>query len=130
MVSNGIILINNLEFERKKYLIKGLIVMKSIHNPILEGFNPDPCILKVKGVIKIKDNKFFDDFDKKDLNSEWSTLRIFPNSSWLNIIPDKSIIRIAGAESPQSTFDQHIIAIRQSDINFSAETVITFEPTK
>ncbi|MBU3185316.1 glycoside hydrolase family 43 protein [Clostridium estertheticum] len=81
------------------------------------------------GIIKKKDNKFFDDFDKKDLNSEWSTLRIFPNSRWLNKLSDKSIIRITGAESPQSTFDQHIIAIRQSDINFSAETVITFNPT-
>lgn len=81
------------------------------------------------GVIKDKSNKFFDDFDKINLKDEWSTLRIFPNNNWIKIHPDKSIVRIFGGESPQSTFDQHIIAIRQRDVNFTAETVITFNPT-
>ncbi|NMM62718.1 glycoside hydrolase family 43 protein [Clostridium sp. P21] len=94
------------------------------HSPALDveipkGFN---------GVINKKNNSFFDDFDKKELKNEWSTLRLFPNDSWMKIETNKSILRMFGAESPQSTFDQHIIAIRQRNINFSAETSITFNP--
>lgn len=79
-------------------------------------------------VIKEKSNKFFDDFNKKDLQNEWSTLRIFPNHDWMDIDTNKSVLRILGGQSPQSTFDQHIIAIRQRNFKFAAETSITFSP--
>ncbi|MDS0525132.1 glycoside hydrolase family 43 protein [Clostridium sp. SHJSY1] len=80
------------------------------------------------GEIKEKSNRFFDDFSCDELKSEWSTLRLFPNDKWINIDKEKSILNIWGGESPQSTFDQHIIGIRQRDIKFSSETEIKFNP--
>jgi len=37
-------------------------------------------------------------------------------------------LRMVGGESPQSVFEQHMIAVRQKNINFYAETEITFDP--
>jgi xylan 1,4-beta-xylosidase len=94
------------------------------HSPLVDVEMPK----EFKGVVKAKSNKFFDHFDSEKLKAEWSTLRLFPNDSWMKIDQSKSLLRIVGAESPQSTFDQHIIAIRQRDINFSAETEVDFNP--
>ncbi|MCC3238286.1 hypothetical protein LLE95_11865, partial [Pediococcus acidilactici] len=43
----------------------------------------------------------------------WNTLRQFLNSSW--VVSDSTGLTIKGGQSPQSNFDQHLIATRQCD---------------
>lgn len=94
------------------------------HSPALDVEVPQ----NFKGTVYKKDHSFFDDFDKKTMQSQWNTLRIYPTDKWMQIQAEKSTLRMWGAESPQSTFDQHMIAIRQSDKKFRVETQLAFHP--
>lgn len=70
-------------------------------------------------------HEFYENFDTPSLNFEqWSTLRDMPNADWLSFTNDG--IQITGGQSPQSEFKQHMIAKRQTDINFSVTSDISF----
>lgn len=71
---------------------------------------------------------FHDEFTGQALNFEqWNTLRQMPTNDWLQFTGKG--VQIAGGQSPQSEFDQHLIAKRQTDANFSASATVTFDPT-
>lgn len=72
-------------------------------------------------------NEFVDDFSEAKLNDEhWNTLRKMPTSDWLSF-KDGLILR--GGQSPQSEFDQHLVAKRQKDVNFSTGVEVESAPS-
>ncbi|WP_203650317.1 glycoside hydrolase family 43 protein [Secundilactobacillus yichangensis] len=76
----------------------------------------------------VRSNEFHDDFKAGKLNFEhWNTLRKMPTSDWLQF--SKQGVTIAGGQSPQSEFNQHLIAKRQTDVNFSTSVTVDFKPT-
>ncbi|URZ02185.1 glycoside hydrolase family 43 protein [Clostridium felsineum] len=101
-----------------------LRLSKGGHSPYVEV----PVPKSFEGTINEKSNDFFDDFSNEDIKDEWSTLRLFKSEDWIKVNSKESYVRIYGGESPQSTFDQHIIGIRQRDFKFKAETSINFKP--
>ncbi|BAP84752.1 glycosyl hydrolase family 43 [Paucilactobacillus hokkaidonensis JCM 18461] len=73
-------------------------------------------------------HEFHDDFTSDSLDYQhWNTLRVMPNSSWLKM-GQQTHLQITGGESPQSTFDQHLIGKRQTDFKFQATTELSFSP--
>lgn len=66
------------------------------YTPMDTGFHDDLCAHLPKG-------------------RYWSALRTFPDNSWL-VSTDRGL-RISGGQSPQSTFEQHMIATRQTEFN-------------
>ncbi|MGM0125992.1 xylan 1,4-beta-xylosidase [Enterococcus sp. AZ194] len=70
---------------------------------------------------------FHDDFSG-ELLTEWNALRIMPDSSWCSTQVNPGYLRITSGESIQSLFDNHILAIRQKDFSFEAQTRVKFEP--
>ncbi|MDR1753331.1 MAG: glycoside hydrolase family 43 protein [Eubacterium sp.] len=73
---------------------------------------------------------FRDDFNnfKNGLKKEWNTLRILADESWCDLKSRPGHLRLVSGESPQSLFDHHILAIRQRDFCFSAETKMSYSP--
>lgn len=73
-------------------------------------------------------HEFHDNFTNNGLDYQhWNTLRIMPTTDWLKI-SKRNHLQIKGGESPQSTFDQHLIGKRQTDFEFTAQTEIEFAP--
>src|SRR5699024_3776512 len=70
---------------------------------------------------------FRDDFDGQ-LAKEWNARRIMPDKSWCDLTSRPGYLRMISGESPQSTFEQHLLAIRQKDFRFQAETMVEFDP--
>ncbi len=72
------------------------------------------------------------DFNTKDFLADFKTLR-FPifgkKQKRFSIEANKGFLRITGGQSFVSTFEQGIIARRQTDFVFEAETKVYFEPT-
>lgn len=73
--------------------------------------------------------RFEDDFAGPALKKNWNTLRILADESWCSLAVRPGYLRIAAGESPQSLFSHHIVAIRQTDLSFRAETALEFEPS-
>lgn len=71
---------------------------------------------------------FEDAFDGEQLNKTWNTLRILADESWCSQRERPGYLRIRAGESPQSLFRQHMVAIRQTDVRFRAETAFEFAP--
>ncbi|WP_059054439.1 glycoside hydrolase family 43 protein [Paenibacillus senegalimassiliensis] len=72
--------------------------------------------------------RFQDDFDGDVLQSEWNTLRMMPNESWCSLKKRPGYLRLTAGESPQSLFRHHLLAIRQRDVHFRAETCLDYAP--
>src|SRR5699024_8537527 len=70
---------------------------------------------------------FRDDFDGQ-LAKERNARRIMPDKSWCDLTSRPGYLRMISGESPQSTFEQHLLAIRQKDFRFQAETMVEFDP--
>ncbi|MGX7200254.1 glycoside hydrolase family 43 protein [Enterococcus nangangensis] len=70
---------------------------------------------------------FLDDFNES-LLPEWNALRIMPDSSWCDLASRPGYLRLISGESPQSTFEHHLLAIRQKDFHFIVTTKMTFNP--
>ncbi len=68
-------------------------------------------------------------FDSEIMNIHLNTLRRPPTSDMLSLTARKSYLRLFGQQSPESKFDQSLIARRQQGFCFSAETYIEFTPT-
>jgi len=75
----------------------------------------------------IQSHSFSDSLTGDHLNTEyWNTLRQFPDKAWLR--PSKSGLMLAGGQSPQSAFDQHLIATRQVDFYCRAAVQMQYKP--
>lgn len=72
--------------------------------------------------------RFEEDFGGDAIQAEWNTLRIMPDESWCSLKKRPGYLRLTAGESPQSLFRHHLLAIRQRDIYFRAETCVEFEP--
>jgi len=79
-------------------------------------------------VVFKKATNFADDFTDA-LKKEWNTLRILADDSWCDLISRKGYLRMFSGDSIQSLFEHHILAIRQKDFDFQAETSVEFHPT-
>lgn len=88
---------------------------------LTEIITEEPVALK-------KDTNFEDDFTGP-LKKEWNTLRILADESWCDLTSRKGYLRMFSGESIQSLFEHHLLAIRQKDFHFSAETKVEFHPT-
>lgn len=95
------------------------------NTPLLEV--PAPKAAKVQK--QAQTHAFEDDFSGPELKKNWNTLRILANDSWCSLSERPGWLRIRAGESMQSLFDHHILAIRQTDKSFRAETALEYEPT-
>lgn len=77
---------------------------------------------------QVRTLEFEDDFNGPELKKNWNTLRIPRNESWCSLAERPGWLRIRAGESVQSLFEHHILAIRQTDISFRAETALEYEP--
>ncbi|KRM12382.1 glycoside hydrolase family 43 protein [Paucilactobacillus suebicus] len=78
--------------------------------------------------VVVEPHDFHDDFtDSKIDFKHWNTLRKMPTDDWLQLTGHG--VTLAGGQSPQSEFDQHLIAKRQTDFNFSTSVTVEFQPT-
>ncbi|WP_018753114.1 glycoside hydrolase family 43 protein [Paenibacillus sanguinis] len=73
-------------------------------------------------------SRFEERFDGEGLQAEWNTLRIVPDESWCSLKKRPGYLRLTAGESPQSLFRHHLLAIRQRDMYFRAETCLEYEP--
>ncbi|WP_125606303.1 glycoside hydrolase family 43 protein [Lapidilactobacillus bayanensis] len=96
----------------------------------VDGNGPDltPTIEISETVQQVLKLDFEDNFDQEQLTPGWNFLRVMPDSSWLQLRETEKQLRIYGGESPASTFNHHLVAIRQSDFNYIAETELNFTP--
>lgn len=86
---------------------------------------PPPKGVKPEGAAR---TDFEDDFTGTELKKNWNTLRIMADDSWCSLSARKGFLRIQAGESVQSLFRHHIVAIRQTDKSFRAETSIESDP--
>ncbi|MEW4368988.1 glycoside hydrolase family 43 protein [Paenibacillus kandeliae] len=75
-----------------------------------------------------RDFTFTDSFDQETLHRQWNTLRILAEEDWCTLRQRAGYLRLYGGESIQSLFKHHMIAIRQRDHSFRAETALDYEP--
>ena len=71
-----------------------------------------------------------DDFTAPTLGPDWSSLRVFPDPSWLSLSERASWLRLYGRESPSSLHEQSVIAKRLCSFRVRAETQIDFSPSR
>ncbi|OQA02510.1 MAG: Beta-xylosidase [Planctomycetes bacterium ADurb.Bin401] len=69
-----------------------------------------------------------DDFDSKNLNIHFSTLRVVPDETWVSLVQRPGWLRIYGRESLGSKFRQSMVARRITSLDSTAETCVEFEP--
>ncbi|WP_206853801.1 glycoside hydrolase family 43 protein [Candidatus Enterococcus mangumiae] len=72
--------------------------------------------------------RFFDDF-KGAMNKRWNARRCMPDRTWCDLTSRDGYLRMIAGESPQSTFDQHLLAIRQTAFSFVAQTQLEYQPS-
>lgn len=68
------------------------------------------------------------EFKNKDFLAEFKTLRIPFDDKRFSISERPGFLRIHGGQSPSSCFEQSILARRQTDFDFVAETKMEFSP--
>ncbi|WP_096439641.1 glycoside hydrolase family 43 protein [Alteribacter populi] len=88
--------------------------------------------LHVKG-INVPEYKFEtapekDDFDEPELRTDWNSLRIPADPSWVSLSERPGYLRLKGMESLSSLHKQSLIARRQQAFNVEVETSMAFEP--
>ena len=74
-----------------------------------------------------KHTDFKDDFNDA-LEKEWNTLRILADEAWCDLKSRNSYLRMHSGESIQSLFEHHLLAVRQKDFHFIAETKLDYTP--
>ena len=95
---------------------------KGGHTPFIEVDGPD------LPEAKWTETSGFDGFDDAELNIRYQSLRIPFDQSWMSLTERRGFLALKGQESLCSTHSQSMVALRQSDLSFSAETVLEFEP--
>jgi xylan 1,4-beta-xylosidase len=88
---------------------------------------PDQAIQIKAATVQAKETDFYDPFTDS-LKKEWNGRRILPEASWCDLSSRPGFLRMLSGESLQSTFQKHLLAIRQKDFQFSAQTELRFEP--
>lgn len=73
-------------------------------------------------------HRFEDHFDGPQLHKNWNTARILPDESWCSLKARPGYLRVVSGESLQSLFRHHLLAIRQTDMEFRAETAVDYKP--
>ncbi|NQZ31027.1 MAG: glycoside hydrolase family 43 protein [Oceanospirillaceae bacterium] len=71
---------------------------------------------------------FIDEFDSKNLDAQWQTLRIPFDQEIGQLIPQQSLLRLYGKDSLISLFTQATVARRWQGFNFEASTKLSFMP--
>lgn len=71
---------------------------------------------------------FTDEFDGPALQSNWNSPRLMPGGAWCSLDARPGHLRLTAGESPQSLFRHHLLAVRQTDIAFRAETELEYRP--
>ncbi len=71
---------------------------------------------------------FTDDF-AQTLLPEWNGRRLVPQEQWCRLKERPGFLRLMAGESLQSHFDNHLLAIRQKDLCFEAETLLDYKPS-
>ncbi|WP_235338406.1 glycoside hydrolase family 43 protein [Paenibacillus wulumuqiensis] len=71
---------------------------------------------------------FEDSFHGERLRPEWNTLRILADESWCSLTARPGYLRLTAGESVQTLFHHHLLALRQQDRHFRAETALDYEP--
>ncbi|MWV43890.1 family 43 glycosylhydrolase [Paenibacillus sp. HJL G12] len=95
------------------------------HEPQLEV----PAPLGIQEVQNADPVTVFEDrFDGLQLKKTWNTLRILADDNWCSLRARPGHLRIMAGESVQSLFRHHLVAIRQTDIQFRAETALEYAP--
>lgn len=69
-----------------------------------------------------------DDFDEAALPAHYSTLRVPPDESWLSLGERKGWLRLSGRQSLHSLHEQSVVARRIEHFDFTAETLVEFNP--
>ncbi|GGO04029.1 glycoside hydrolase family 43 protein [Saccharibacillus kuerlensis] len=72
--------------------------------------------------------RFQDEFDGAKLHKGWNSPRVLPNESWCSLDARPGYLRLTAGESPQSLFHHHLLAVRQTDFAFRAETSLDYQP--
>jgi xylan 1,4-beta-xylosidase len=67
-------------------------------------------------------------FDGKELHGDFKTLRIERKSDVYSLSARPGFLRLRGGQSPVSAFEQTLLARRQTDFSFKAETCLEFSP--
>lgn len=67
-------------------------------------------------------------FDGPDLHPDFHSLRI-PLGDAMSLSERTGYLRLTGKDSPNSRFEQSVLARRQEDFDFSFETEVEFEPS-
>ncbi|MDP4097837.1 glycoside hydrolase family 43 protein [Paenibacillus sp. P96] len=94
------------------------------NTPLLQVPMPDDAGLGAD--TQVRNRNFVDEFDGTELKKGWNTLRILADESWCSLSARPGYLRITAGESVQSLFRHHLLAIRQTDIRFRAETVLEY----
>ncbi|ANF98744.1 beta-xylosidase [Paenibacillus bovis] len=71
---------------------------------------------------------FEDSFAAGQLRPEWNTLRILADESWCSLKARPGYLRLTAGESVQTLFHHHLLALRQQDKHFRAETALDYNP--
>ncbi len=69
-----------------------------------------------------------DDFDKPELPTHFSTLRVPVDENWLSLTERPGYLRLRGRESLSSAFHQSLVARRVQAFRFRATTCMDFAP--
>lgn len=81
------------------------------------------------GGVYVRDNSRFYDFGAvKEIPGDFMTLRSEPARGVYSLEAKPGVLRIRGGESPGSFYNQSLLARRQTDFSFEAETKIDFAP--
>lgn len=68
-------------------------------------------------------------FNTDKFDHDFKTLRIPRTEENYSLKKRPGFLRLTGGKSPMCNFDQTLLAVRQTDFSFSAETKIEFDPT-
>lgn len=88
---------------------------------------PMPESESLDGDAQRQKRDFTDEFNGTQLKKGWNTLRILADESWCSLAARPGYLRLAAGESVQSLFRHHLLAIRQTDKRFRAETVLEYD---
>ena len=83
---------------------------------------------KIEEVVWERDYEEIDDFNSKELNLHFQSLRIPLDKSIASLKDNPGHLRLYGKESLTSKFTQSFIARRWQHFNFVAETKVAFQP--
>ncbi len=95
------------------------------------GHTPQLEVPAPKGTCSVKQEQsyiFEDFFEGPALDKTWNTLRILADDRWCSLSQRPGYLRIRAGESIQSLFQHHVLAIRQTDHRFRAETALEYQP--